>query len=73
MRCSLIDKTLAWRSTKTAMVVGTLLVGLNQGDILLRGEMDFPSGMFKIALTYLVPFCVSTYSALANGYRPQQS
>ena len=73
MRCSLVDKALAWRSTKTALVVGTLLVLLNQGDVILKGEFDFAAGWPKILLTYFVPFCLSTYGALSNGYRPQRS
>ena len=50
------------RALKVAAVVGTLLVAINQGDVLLRGEMP---PRWKLVLTYLVPYCVSAYSAAA--------
>ena len=57
------------RSAKVAVVVGTLLVLLNQGDTLL-GSADLPAALvWKIPLTYAVPFCVATYGALGNARR----
>ncbi len=70
LRCSLVDRRLVRRSTKVALVVGTILVFLNQGGALLSGAFPWATSWFKIPLTYLVPFCVATYGALANGYRP---
>ena len=47
----------------TALVVGTLLTLINQGDMLLQGE--FRSAMaWKIPLTYCVPYSVVTWSGL---------
>ncbi len=43
------------------LVVGTILTGINQGDVILAGEM--PS-LVKAGLTYLVPYCVATYGAV---------
>ncbi len=44
-----------------AVIVGTLLNLINQGDALFGGgDLNF----LKIALTYLVPFAVSTHGAL---------
>ena len=55
-------------SFKTSLVVGTLLVALNQGDIILSS--NFPTALFwKIPLTYVVPFCVASWGALSNAKR----
>jgi hypothetical protein len=47
-----------------ALVVGTILMAINQSDVLLSGHLTSLVAA-KIGLTYLVPFSVSTYSALA--------
>ncbi len=47
----------------TALVVGTILTTINQGNVLLDGR--FPSELWwKIPLTYSVPYMVSTWAAL---------
>jgi hypothetical protein len=51
------------RAIRIALVVGTLLFAINQLDVVLRGDLT-PLVAAKIALTFLVPFSVSTYSAL---------
>ena len=52
------------RAAKVALVVGTVLVAINHGDAILAGE--FPvERQIKSLLTYLVPFCVSIYSAMS--------
>lgn len=58
------------RSAAAAVVVGTVLTALNQGDLLLSGS--FPAALWwKIPLTYVVPFLVATYGALAGrGSKP---
>ena len=43
--------------------MGTILFAINQLDVVLRGEVTLALAA-KIALTYLVPYGVSTYSAL---------
>ena len=54
------------RSLLTALVVGTLLVAINQGNVLLDGR--FPDDLWwKIPLTYAVPFCVASWGALINS------
>jgi len=66
LRCALRDRRLLRRSALTALVVGTALVGINHGPILLAG--DFPLRLFwQIPLTYVVPFCVATWGALGNN------
>jgi len=48
------------RSLKIALIVGTILNIINQYE----GMMGFaPVVWWKAALTYCVPFCVSTYAA----------
>ena len=48
---------------KVALLVGTILALINHGPAITQGELD--SGrILQIALTYLVPYCVSTYSAV---------
>ena len=47
----------------TALVVGTILVAINQGNIILGGS--FPGALiWKVPMTYCVPYCVATWSAL---------
>ena len=46
---------------KVALVVGTILVLINQGDVILAGGMP---NLAKAALTYCVPYCVATYGAV---------
>jgi hypothetical protein len=50
------------RSLWVALIVGTILNTINQGDRLFSGQsLDFT----KLALTYLVPYFVSTYGAVS--------
>ena len=50
------------RSAKIALVVGTVLNLINQGDVLLAGgSLDW----LKCLLTYVVPYMVSTCGAVA--------
>jgi hypothetical protein len=49
-----------------ALVVGTLLTAINQGDVLLA--LRWPPALFwKLPLTYAVPFVVATLGALGTG------
>lgn len=50
------------RSLYVALVVGTILNLINQGDAVLA-----PAGVnwLKVALTYCVPYAVSTYGAVS--------
>jgi hypothetical protein len=50
------------RSFAAAVVVGTILNLINQGDALFAGRgLDWT----KLVLTYIVPYCVATYGAVA--------
>lgn len=50
------------RSFFVALVVGTLLNLINQGDALVTGA---PLDYYKIGLTFIVPYCVATYGAVS--------
>lgn len=51
------------RSARVALVVGIVLAALNHGDRIAAGDVDAIT-LFKICLTFCVPFCVSTYSSV---------
>lgn len=62
-----------FRATATALVVGPLLVLINQTEALaglFDGETLPPLTMMRISLTFLVPFVVSlSSSSLADAQR----
>lgn len=50
------------RSLVVAVVVGSILNLINQGDVLVGGgALDWT----KMALTFAVPYCVATYGAVS--------
>ncbi len=51
------------RALRVAAVVGLALFAINQLDVVLSGGLTTLVAL-KIALTFLVPYSVSTYSAL---------
>jgi hypothetical protein len=55
------------RSFYVAIVVGTILNIINQGDALLAHASV---NWFKIMLTYLVPYAVCTYGAVSIQLKP---
>jgi hypothetical protein len=61
-----ICRTFAWpsirRSLVVAAIVGTALNAINQGPEIIRG--DWPV-LWKLILTYLVPFAVASYGSYA--------
>ena len=64
--CALRHGPMLKRSIIAALVVGTILTLLNQGDVLLSGIWN-NALYWKIPLTYCVPFMVATYGALSNS------
>ncbi len=58
------------RSLFAALVVGTMLNLINQGDALFGGVSV---NWFKIILTYCVPYAVSTYGAVSVQIRQARS
>jgi len=50
------------RRSLAAAVVGSILNLINQGDALFAGK---PVDWTKLVLTFLVPYCVTTYGAVS--------
>jgi hypothetical protein len=63
--------SLVRRSAAVALVVGSVLLAINQGDALLAGTWS-ASLAWKAPLTYAVPFVVATWGALANSRTPRR-
>ena len=51
------------RAIKYSIVVGTILIFINHGDSLLKGNID-KLKVIKFILTYSVPYIVSTLSSV---------
>jgi hypothetical protein len=51
------------RGLKYAVVVGAILIAINHGDAILRGELD-STRYFKMGLTVMVPYLVSVFSSV---------
>ena len=66
--CALLHVPMLKRSLITSLIVGSLLTALNQGDLILSGQMT-STFLWKIPSTYLVPFVVATVSGLLNTRR----
>lgn len=52
------------RALKFAVGVGAVLILINHGDAILRGEVTTVA-FFKMGLTVIVPYLVSTASSVA--------
>ena len=50
------------RAFCVALIVGGILNLINQGDEIFRGEAIV---WWKLILTFIVPYCVSTHGAIA--------
>ncbi|MFQ5471420.1 MAG: nitrate/nitrite transporter NrtS [Dehalococcoidia bacterium] len=51
------------RALSYAVVVGAILIAINHGDAIARGNLD-GTRLFKMGLTVLVPYAVSTLSSV---------
>lgn len=58
------------RGLMYAVIVGAILIAINHGDALLRGEFSVGRAL-KMALTVTVPYVVSTLSSV-GAIRAQQ-
>jgi hypothetical protein len=67
-----LRRTFVWpsvrRSLLIAVIVGTAVNAINQGPELLAGQWPV---MWKLALTYLMPFLVVSYGTYAAFRAPQ--
>jgi hypothetical protein len=62
--CALLYRPVLSRAIYIALIVGTFLTLINQGDVLLAGALT-PMLVTKIFPTYAVPDSVSTFTALS--------
>lgn len=53
----------AWRALKLALIVGPILILINQWEA-IQGLVPF--SLWKALLTFLVPYCVSTWTAASK-------
>lgn len=51
---------------RIAAIIGSVLLVINQGDLLFTGQVH-SSLAWKIPATFAVPFIVATWSALSNS------
>ena len=63
------------RGLKFCLVVGIVLIAINHGDVILRGELQ-PINYLKMGLTVIVPYMVSVFSSVGaiieqGGYQPK--
>lgn len=56
----LTSRRIVRRGLIVSLFVGTILIAINQGDAIIAGNAP---PIWKIGLTFLVPYCVSTISA----------
>lgn len=64
--CAIRHRPTLTRSLVIALVVGSILIAINQGDLLVQGRFAVAL-IWKVPLTYAVPFLVATWSALVNS------
>jgi hypothetical protein len=56
------------RTVAIALIVGTVLFSINQLDVVVRGDATAVVWV-KVAITYFVPFCVSSAGVLVASRR----
>jgi hypothetical protein len=62
--CSL-SRPVIRRAFLSAVIVGSILVIINHGDALLNQQID-AARLFRICLTVVVPYIVSTVSSVST-------
>lgn len=63
-----LNRDILLTSLKTALLVGSVLAAINHFEPILAWRFT-PAQQAKIALTYLVPFCVATYAVARHAQR----
>ncbi len=58
-----LSQSVVRRALKYALIVGAILICINHGGTILRGELT-ATRVLQMALTALVPYCVSTLSSV---------
>lgn len=60
-----IQRDVVVRALKTALLVGLILVAINHAHALIQGDLDL-GRVARIVLTFMVPYCVSTYASVST-------
>jgi hypothetical protein len=74
--CSLVCRfSVVKRGLKFCLVVGIILIAINHGDVILRGELQ-ATNYIKMGFTVIVPYMVSVFSSVGaiieqGGYQPK--
>ena len=75
--CTLVCRvSVVKRGLKFALIVGVILITINHGDVILRGQLQ-PVHYIKMGLTVIVPYMVSVLSSVGaiietGGYQPKR-
>ena len=72
LRHSLVHRPLMRTAVLTALVVGTILTAINQGNLIMAGDLA-DAMAWKIPLTYTVPYAVTTWGRAAVRPAPSRS
>ena len=59
-----LSRPVMQRAFGVALVVGGILIAINHGDAILRGQIDQDRAV-RMILTVCVPYLVSTYSSVS--------
>jgi len=57
------SKSVVINAIRVSLLVGTILVAINHGDAIMNNELSLER-VLKMALNYLVPYLVASYSAV---------
>ena len=68
LRCALLHWPTVRRSLLISLIVGTLLTTINQGILIVQGDLS-ANLAWQVPLTYLIPYCVATIGAILNARR----
>ncbi len=60
-----LSRPVMGRAVSVALIVGGILLAINHGDAILRGQIDQDRAV-KMILTVCVPYLVSTYSSVST-------
>jgi len=60
-----ISKPVMKRASWSAVIVGAILISINHGNAILKGDVDF-TRVLQMCLTVIVPYMVSTVSSVST-------
>lgn len=66
---TLLEKDVVISSLKVALVVGSILNIINQGDVIFQLDIE-KINIFKLILTFMVLYMVSTYASVRVKLKP---